>query len=126
MNLPGLTYAMTVTVNCDTDWRPDSVSVSVADSRASFNADELQVGGELTLELRIPSNQIAPLRIERFCIADDSDVPDATIQDRITVSGVMSAQASLRCATGSEQSTMYVTKTLDVMLECAEPVPNKN
>lgn len=121
MSLPGLTYAMTLTVDCDADWQPDSVSISVADSRTSFNAEQLQAGRELHLDLRIPPNQIAPLRIEKFCVAADPDTPDTSIQNRITVAGVLSALASLRCATDSEQSTMYVTKPLDVVLECAAP-----
>ena len=123
MRLPNLTYALTVAVVCETNWRPDSVYISVADSGASLDAKQLQAGGELKLELRIPSNQIAPLRMEKFCIADDVDAPDAAIQNRITVPGVMSAQASLRCATESEQSTIYVTEPLDVVLECTTTVP---
>lgn len=121
MSLPGLTYAMKLTVDCDANWQPDSVSISVADSSTSFNAEQLQSGRELSLELRIPSNQIAPLRIEKFCVAGDPDTSETAIQNRITVPGVLSAQASLRCATDSEQSTMYVTKPLDVVLECAAP-----
>jgi len=121
MSLPGLTYAMTLTVDCDTNWQPDSVSISVADSRTSFNAEQLQAGRELNLELRIPSIQIAPLRVEKFCVVSDLNTPEALIQNRITVPGVLSAQASLRCATDSEQSMLYVTKPLDVVLKCDAP-----
>jgi len=126
MRIPSLTYALTVAVDCGADWQPDSVSISVADSGASLDAKQLQAGKELKLELRIPSNQIAPLRIEKFCIADDTNSPDATIQNRITIAGVMSAQASLRCATAFEQATIYVTELLDVVLECGAPDPEKN
>ena len=126
IRLPSLTFAVTVAVDCEANWQPDSVSISVADSGASLDAEQLQAGGELQLELRIPANQIAPLRMEKFCIADDLDGPDAVNQNSISVPGVLSAQASLRCATESKQSTMYVTKPLDVVLECAAPVPAKN
>ncbi len=122
MRLPSLTYALTVTVECDANWQPDSVTISIADSRTSFNAEQLQADRELKLELRVPSNQIAPLRIEQFCISGEKAKPDTADQNRITVPAVMSAQASLRCATESAQSIMYVTKPLDVMLECAVPV----
>ena len=122
MRLPSLTYALTVTVECDANWQPDSVTISIADSRISFNAEQLQADRELKLELRVPSNQIAPLRIEQFCISGEKAKPDTADQNRITVPAVMSAQASLRCATESAQSIMYVTKPLDVMLECAVPV----
>ncbi len=121
VQLPNLTYDLAVTVDCKANWVPDSVSISVADSGASLDAERLQAGEDLKLELRIPANQIAPLRIEDFCTIDEMDAPDAAIQESIFVPGFMSAQASLRCATDSEQSTMYVTKPLDVVLECAAP-----
>ena len=121
IHLPGVTYEMSVTVDCEANWRPDSVSISVADSRASFDAEQLQVSRELRLELRIPSNQIAPLRVEHFCIVDGGKEPGTIGRNKITIPGVLSAQASLRCATQSTKSIMYVTKPLDVLLECAVP-----
>ena len=126
VHLPGLSYAMTVTIDCTANWVPDSVSISVADSGTSLDAEQLQAGVELELELRIPANQIAPLRIEKFCTVDDKDVHDTANQERIYVPGFMSAQASLRCATDSEQLTMYVTKPLDVVLKCAAPEAEDN
>lgn len=126
MRLPSVTFSVTVAVDCGADWQPDSVSISVADSGASLNAEQLQAGRELTFDLHIPSSQIAPLRIERYCIDDEADAANAAYQNRITIPGVMSAQASLRCATESERSTTYVTKPLDIVLECAAPLPAKN
>ena len=126
IRLPSLTYALTVTVECDANWQPDSVSISVSDSRASLIAEQLQAGRELKLELRIPSNQIAPLRIEQFCVDGNKGKPDTADQNRITVPGVMSAQASLRCATESAQSIKYATVPLDVLLECAVAKPAEN
>ena len=119
--LPDLTYRLSVTVDCETNWQPDSVSISVADSRASISAEELQAGGELDLQLRIPSNQIAPLRVEHFCFDGGADGADAISPNGITIPGVVSAQASLRCVTESTKSIMYVSKPLDVLLECAAP-----
>ncbi len=121
MRLPGLTYEISVTVNCETNWQPDSVSISVADSRASISAEELQASKELSLQLRIPSNQIAPLRVEHFCVDGGADDPDAVSTNSIKIPGVVSAQASLRCSTESTNSMMYVSKPLDVLLECTVP-----
>ncbi len=126
VQLPNLTFALAVTVDCKANWVPDSVSISVADSGASINAERLQAGGDLKLELRIPANQIAPLRMEDFCTIDELDVPGAAIQESISVLGFMSAQVSLRCATEAEQSTIYVTKPLDVVLQCADPEADFN
>ena len=121
MRLPGLTYEISVTVNCETNWQPDSVSISVADSRVSISAEELLVSKELGLQLRIPSNQIAPLRVEHFCVEGSADDPDIVSPNSITIPGVLSAQASLRCSSESTNSMMYVSKPLDVLLECAVP-----
>lgn len=121
MRLPGLTYEFSVTVDCETNWQPDSVSISVADSRASISAEELQASRELGLQLRIPSNQIAPLRVEHFCVDGGADDVDAISPNSITIPGVVSAQASLRCVSESTNSMMYVSKPLDVLLECAVP-----
>lgn len=121
MRLPSLTYEFSVTVDCETNWRPDSVSISVADSRASISAEELQASRELDLQLRIPSNQIAPLRVEHFCVDGGAEDADAISPNSITIPGVVSAQASLRCVSESTNSMMYVSKPLDVLLECAVP-----
>lgn len=132
--LPSLTYAMTLTTYCDENWQPASVSISIADSRRSFNAEQLEVAAVLEVELQVPSNQIAPLPIEQFCIEDDQEVlqpaiadddrqPVGTHDNKITIPAALSAQASLLCATESEQSITYVTKPLDVTLECSAHEP---
>jgi hypothetical protein len=121
MRLPSLTYALTLTANCEGEWTPDSASISVADSRVSFGGKELGNGDALQFELQVPSGQIGPLRLEKFCV-DEND-PDFTQQDRITIPSVLSAQASLRCATDTAESIRYVTVPLDVSLECVGSEP---
>lgn len=123
MQLPSLTFAMTVTVECETNWQPDSVSISVADTRVTLTAEQLRPSREFALELRIPSNQLSPLHVEHFCIASDHDEPATSDRNSIRISGVVSAQASLRCAADSAKSITYVTKPLDILLECAGPEP---
>jgi hypothetical protein len=124
MRLPGLTYALTMTADCGKNWNPDSVSISVADSRISFNKDQLQDGDLLEFELRVPSQQIGPLRLEQFCVI--SEQANIAEHSTITIESLLSAQASLRCATDAEQSTRYVTVPLDVSLECVVPEPVEN
>ena len=84
---------------------------------------QLQAGAVLQSELQVPSNQLAPLRVERFCNDDEQEdfQPDSTNDNKITIPAVLSAQASLRCENESEQSITYVTKPLDVTLECRVP-----
>lgn len=130
LRLPSLTYALTLTTFCDKNWQPASVSVSIADSGKSFNAQQLQSTAILKTELQIPAIQIAPLPVEQFCIKDkqkkfqpgntnDNELPSGANRNKITISSVLSAQASLLCATESEQSITYVTKPLNVTLECS-------
>ncbi len=134
LRLPSLTYTLTLIAYCEENWQPASVSISIADSRKSLDAEQLEVAAVLDLELRVPSNQIAPLRIERFCIKDDqkdfqpdnagdNKEPAGADENTVIISAALSAQASLLCATDSEQSITYVTKPLDVMLECSAPEP---
>jgi hypothetical protein len=134
LRLPSLTYTLTLTAYCEENWHPASVSISIADSRKSLDAEHLKLATVLELELQVPSNQIAPVRIERFCIEDDQkdfqsgDTGDnkrlaGADKNTVIISAALSAQASLLCATDSEQSITYITKPLDVMLECSVPEP---
>jgi len=134
LRLPSLTYTLTLTASCEEDWHPASVSISIADSRKSLDAEQLELATVLDLELQVPSNQIAPVRIERFCIKDDQkDFQSGGTDDKkelagadentVIIAAALSAQASLLCATDSEQSITYITKPLDVMLECGVPEP---
>jgi hypothetical protein len=134
LRLPTLTYTLTLTAYCEENWRPASVSISIADSRKSLDAEQLEQATVLDLQLQVPSNQIAPVRIERFCIEDDQkefqpgDTGDnkelaGADENTVIISAALSAQASLLCATDSEQSITYITKPLDVMLECSVPEP---
>lgn len=141
LRLPSLTYTLTFTAYCEENWQPASVSISIADSRKSLDAEQLELAAVLALKLRVPSNQIAPVRIERFCIRDDqkdlqaddtgdNKEPASADENTVIISAALSAQASLLCATDSEQSITYITKPLDVMLECSVPesaaTPAKN
>ena len=125
LRLPSLTYVLTLSSSCDEDWRPASVSVNIADSRRSFDAEQLSTSDELSLELRVPANQIAPLRIETFCIEDQPAGASASYEeDEIKVSAALSVQASLLCASGGEEAITYVSKPLDVILRCGATQPD--
>ena len=119
LRLPSLTYVLRLTSSCVEDWRPASVSVNIADSRRSFDAEQLSASDELSLELRVPANQIAPLRVETFCLDDKSAGTRANDEENeIKVSAALSVHASLLCASGGEESITYVSKPLDVILRC--------
>lgn len=121
MQLPGLTFTLTVNAVCDENWLPASVSIGIADVTKFIVAEQLQAAMPLESTLQIPANQIAPLRMEHFCIDDEQQglMTERPAETKITISAVLSAHASLRCATDSEQSISYIIKPLDVTLECS-------
>ena len=123
VHLPSVTYAMTLTADCDENWQASSVSISVADSSMSFDTEKLQEVSVLEFDLQIPSSQIAPFQVENFCIRNDAD---GTARERLAVSAVLLAQGSLRCASESRESIKYVTKPLDIVLECGLSDPTED
>lgn len=114
LQLPGLTYTLTLTMHCDAGWKPSSVSVSIADTGKILTGEQLESGTDVELQLSVPSSQIAPLRIENFCIG-------SAVDGQLTIPAALSAQASIRCTSESDQKIKYVTKLLAVMLQCGAP-----
>lgn len=90
------------------------MSLSVADTRKAFDGDQFGEDGLRSFGLRVPARQIAPMAVEEFCIA----APDPAQPTQLTVSGALSAHASLLCGDDTEQKMTYVTRPLDVVLEC--------
>jgi hypothetical protein len=133
-DLPSLDYVFQVEARCRNDWKPESMSLNVADSRVSRTGAELQDNAEQQVRLQIPAEQIAPIAMRSFCVIDETEQgsaidaeprssPGAGNPPRITVSAALSAQASLRCSNGAELQMIYVTEPLDVTLTCEQPQP---
>lgn len=122
MQLPDLPYAMVVNARCEETWRPVSLSISIADTSKSFGATQLQSNETLNFEVEVPSSQIAPVHLEKFCV-EGQDVDDQDIGKMLKIPAILSMHVSLRCAADSEQSIRYVTEPLDVILECNLPEP---
>jgi hypothetical protein len=117
MQLPDLSYAMVINADCEEAWQPVSLSISIADTSKSFDATQLQPTGTLNFEVEVPSSQIAPVHLEKFCIAS-LEADDKDVGGRLKIPAMLSMHVSLRCAADSEQSISYVTEPLDVILEC--------
>jgi hypothetical protein len=120
LRLPALEFRFAIQVRCAADRSPESLSLSVADTRKSFAADEIVANGSTEFKLRIPAGQIAPLVIEGFCVArdDGSHERNSDSRDRLTIPAALSAQASLLCASDGERAMTYVSRPLDVALVC--------
>jgi hypothetical protein len=142
--LPSLDYIFRVEARCHNDWKPESLSLNVADSRVSRTAAQLADNPDQQLEMQIPANQLAPLAMRNFCVIGEgregsaaegptTDGKGETAPDRpespepttheLTISAALSAHASLRCSNGEEQKTVYVSQPLDVTLICEAGVP---
>lgn len=123
LQLPALEYRFEVRTHCAGNRRAESLSLAVADSRASLGADEIASNGPTEMRLTIPARQIAPLAIENFCVLPeerDGDRFDDTPVE-IRISAALSAQASLLCAGEEDKAMTYVSAALDVSLQCQEP-----
>jgi hypothetical protein len=116
IKLPGLQYAFRVEASCASGLMPDSMLLSVADTRKRVSASDIQSGSESDIMINIPAGQIAPLTVEGFCLASSDS--DQHQNDRVTVQGVLSAQASLLCSGENGQQITYASQALDVTLTC--------
>ena len=116
LRLPELDYVFRVDAHCDESLEPQSLLVSVADTRKSFDANVLADGEAIEFSLKIPASQIAPVAINDFCTADDERHEYS--DDRIAIPAALSAQASLRCASESAEQTVYASTPLDVEIVC--------
>lgn len=121
--LPALDYIFSLDARCATSFTPESVSLSVADSRAFVQPEEPDSGGGLPdAKLTVPANQLAPLIVEGFCTEpqDSSGEPDvAGRSSTVTVSATLSVSASLLCSADQRREMIYTSAPLDVTLICA-------
>lgn len=130
LDLPALEYSFEVDARCKEQWVPESLSLSIADSRVVLGASQLSAGEPRRVSLKIPARQLAPVVIHDFCIVEDAvatpglkvdRLPTSVSQPGITIKSVLSAQASLLCRKDEERSIVYVSKPLDVTLICLAP-----
>jgi hypothetical protein len=131
--LPSLDYVFRVEARCEDDWTPESLSLTVADSRIRKTGEELKNETNQQLDLKVPASQLAPLTLRDFCVIGSAPegsaagagtplVPreDLARTSRLTTNAAI-AHASLRCSNGEQQKTIYVSSPLDVTLVCERP-----
>ena len=118
IRLPGLLYEFQLELGCEAGYKPDSVLLSIADTKKRFAVNEMPLDSGADFSMKVPASQIAPLSVEGFCLASESGA------DRVTVRGILSAQASLLCSGDEDQQLMYASQSLDVTLNCGEEPDN--
>lgn len=113
LSLPTLEFALTINATCNSDGSPESVTISVADTR-----NRVPVDGDVPLELKLslPSQQASPIRAEGFCRDDDKSATDRILH----VDDAFTARLSLRCQDEDGQSVVYATVPLAVTLTCKQ------
>jgi len=104
LQLPDLEYQFRIDAVCRDDLSPASLSLSVADTRRTFNAA-----------------QIAPVVIANFCVSEGDANQASTSNSSLTVHSALSAQASLLCIGDTDRSMKYASANLDVILVCENP-----
>lgn len=117
IRIPGITLTMRFSAQCDDALQPDSLSVSVADTRVTIRKEELQNQDAVEKTIRIPRRQIGPVAIEDFCVAGEQE-PGKT---ELRMPNALTAQLSLKCVNAERQSIIYQTKALELSLRCQSP-----
>jgi len=122
IQLPSLEYAFAIRVGCLKNRKPTSLLLSVADTRKFLDAEDISSGPSVEVTLRIPAAQIGPIAVEDFChVADENVAGNNSVTEELIISAALSAHASLRCESESDQNVIYVSQPLDVNLICERP-----
>ena len=112
VNLPELEFGLKVTPRCAGRAQPESLSITVADTRTTLSGEALREGDPVDISLRISANQLAPVALQEFCIDPES------AGESILLTSALTAQASLRCMREEKQSIVYAAEALDIRVDC--------
>ena len=115
LQLPVLTYEFVVDLSCSDDRQAASLSLSIADTRIRLPADRLAGREPITVDMRVPADQIAPVALAGFCVDEPAD---GSGERSLTVPAVLSAQLSLLCASENTSRMTYTSRALDVVVHC--------
>lgn len=135
VDLPELEFSFDIDAQCSADWVAESLFLNIADTRLSFNREQLAGNQHDRIVLRVSERQLAPIAVHDFCATESIDAiagddpasshlpteESGRFDAReLTISAALSAHASLRCASEGEQRVAYVSQPLDLTLTCEE------
>lgn len=121
LRLPALEFAFQFTAQCAGGFSPQSMSLSIADSRKSLSAEQLaNMAADAELTITVPAKQLAPIAIENFCIvtATEAGAITSPAKQAITLPAAFSAQGSLLCVYEDQQEMIYTSHSLGITLVC--------
>ncbi len=111
VNLPPLHFELRAVFRCRGE--PASLTLSIADTFRTLDAEMLRGQRAAELTLTVPSQQLPLAADSRFCVADD---PDTT--DHLLVPGLVNVHASLRCEGTGGTTVHYANAPLKARLVC--------
>ena len=114
MRLPGLSYEFVVNAVCPDGLSPESISLSIADTRITNPLND-SAAAQVPLTVNVPASQIGPVAVDQFCTTD-------TIAQEghhtLHLASVLSAQSALLCVGEADNDMTYASTSLDVLLRC--------
>ena len=115
LRLPKLEFDLSIAPRCAPDFGFRSVLVSIADTRLRLDRRDIEDPTLLQTTLSLPQQQAGQLRIDGFCRQGrDRGATRLEIKDAFT------ARLSLRCGDDEQESVIYTTVPLNVVLECRD------
>ncbi|MGI9221061.1 MAG: hypothetical protein ACR2QS_08510 [Woeseiaceae bacterium] len=124
INLPSITYAVRATASCPELQRPESISISIADTRISIRPVDDEA---IETTIRVSKKQLGPVTANDFCLtASDSVEIEPSASESIHIDNALSAQMSLRCVGENNESISYESAVLGVALQCSLPEPDED
>jgi len=110
IRLPQLDFPVRAEFDCPDDALAESVTIGIADAyqRYAPNEDDASFDAVIT----VPANQIAPIATGEFCA--DSEI----VGEDLLLSGVATAQLSLRCVAEDGQFVSFASLELPLRLVC--------
>jgi hypothetical protein len=112
VQLPELQFELSISPHCAERGERESLSITIADTRATLRGEALQTGKSIDVSMRVAAGQLAPFALQGFC------VDPAREGESVLLRSALSAQVSLRCARSGKPSIVYAAEPLDVRVVC--------
>jgi hypothetical protein len=112
MHLPDIGFRLGIAAYCANGGQPESLSITIADTKRTLRAEDLQGIRTIDISMRVPARQIAPIALQEFCVDRASE------GDSVLVTSALAVQASLRCSRGDDQSIVFAAEPLDIRVDC--------
>ncbi len=139
VDLPELEFSFDIDAQCSDEWVAESLFLNVADTRLTFNTEQLAGSEHDRIVLRVSERQLAPIAVHDFCATESVDriagggasgsspTEGPVLLDvmEVTISAALSAHASLRCASDGQHRVAYVSQPLDLTLACEDTGPSE-